>query len=37
MKGFFTQELRGMVISLCGVAPSMEFVEIAEIIDNAHT
>ena len=36
-KGFFTQELRDMVTTLYGVAPSIEFVEIAEIVDNAHT
>jgi heme-degrading monooxygenase HmoA len=36
-KGFFTQELRDRVTSLYGVAPSIEFVEIAEIVDNAHS
>ena len=36
-KGFFTQELRDTVTNLYGVAPSIEFVEIAEIVDNAHT
>lgn len=36
-KGFFTQELRDSVTNLYGVAPSIEFVEIAEIVDNAHT
>jgi len=36
-KGFFTQELRDRVTNLYGVAPSIEFVEIAEIVDNAHT
>ena len=30
-KGFFTQELRDRVTSLYGVAPSIEFAEIAEI------
>jgi heme-degrading monooxygenase HmoA len=36
-KGFFTQELRDRVTNLYGVAPSIEFVEIAQIVDNAHT
>jgi len=36
-KGFFTQELRDRVTNPYGVAPSIEFVEIAEIVDNAHT
>jgi hypothetical protein len=36
-KGFFTQELRDGVTSLYGVAPDTGFVEIAEIVDNAHT
>jgi heme-degrading monooxygenase HmoA len=36
-KGFFTQELRDTVTNLYGVAPSIEFVEIAEIVGNAHT
>ncbi len=36
-KGFFTQELRDRVTSLYGVAPSIEFVEIAEMIDNTHS
>lgn len=36
-KGFFTPELRDMVTGLYGVAPSVEFVEIAGIVDNAHT
>ncbi len=35
-KGFFTQELRDRVTNLYGVAPGIEFVEIAEIVDNAH-
>src|SRR5579863_7779684 len=35
--GFFTQELRDRVTDLYGVAPVIEFVEIAEIVDNAHT
>jgi len=36
-KAFFTQELRDRVTDLYGVAPSIEFVEIAEIVDNAHS
>jgi heme-degrading monooxygenase HmoA len=36
-KAFFTQELRDRVTSLYGVTPSIEFVEIAEIVDNAHS
>ena len=36
-KGFFTQELRERVTNLYGVAPSIEFVEITEIVDNAHS
>jgi heme-degrading monooxygenase HmoA len=35
--GFFTQELRDRVTDLYGVAPVIEFVEIAEIVGNAHT
>ena len=35
-KGFFTQELRDRVTSLYGVAPRIEFVEIAEIVDNGY-
>lgn len=36
-QGFFTKELRDRVTNLYGVAPGIEFVEIAEIVDNAHT
>ena len=36
-KAFFTQELRDRVTSLYGVAPSIEFLEIAEIVDNVHS
>jgi heme-degrading monooxygenase HmoA len=36
-KDFFTQDLRDRVTDLYGVAPDIEFVEIAEIVDNAHT
>ncbi|MCZ0990865.1 hypothetical protein [Streptomyces diastatochromogenes] len=32
---FFTEELRGRVTDLYGVAPSIEFVQIAEIVDNS--
>jgi heme-degrading monooxygenase HmoA len=35
--GFFTQELRDRVTDLYGVAPVIEFVEIAGIVDNAPT
>jgi hypothetical protein len=35
--GFFSQELRDRVTDLYGVAPVIEFVEIAEIVDNPHT
>ena len=31
---FFSDELRGKVTELYGVAPSIEFVEVAEIVDN---
>jgi hypothetical protein len=31
---FFSEELRGRVTELYGVAPSIEFVEVAEIVDN---
>jgi hypothetical protein len=36
-RGFFTQDLRDRVTNLYGVAPDIEFVEIVEIVDNAHT
>ena len=32
---FFTTELRERVIRLYGVAPSIDFVEIAQIVDNS--
>ncbi|MGV9990824.1 hypothetical protein [Streptomyces sp. NPDC003374] len=35
-KRFFSEELRGRVTELYGVAPSVDFVQIAEIVDNAH-
>jgi heme-degrading monooxygenase HmoA len=34
-RGFFTDELRERVTGLYGVAPVIEFVEIAEIVDNS--
>src|SRR5207248_11161854 len=34
-ESFFTDELREMVLGLYGVLPSIEFVEIAEIVDNS--
>jgi hypothetical protein len=34
-EGFFTDELREMVTDLYGVAPGIDFVEIAQIVDNA--
>jgi len=36
-KASFTQELRDRVTTLYGVTPSIEFVEIAKIVDNAHS
>jgi len=32
---FFSDEVRGMVAGLYGVAPTIEFVEIAQIVDNS--
>ena len=32
---FFSDELRGRVTELYGVAPSIEYVEVAEIVDNS--
>jgi len=34
-EGFFTDELRERVAGLNGVAPAIEFVEIAEVVDNS--
>ena len=34
-KRFFTDELRERVTGLYGVAPDIEFVEIAQIVDNS--
>jgi heme-degrading monooxygenase HmoA len=36
-RSFFTQELRDRVTTLYGAAPGIEFVEIAEIVDNARS
>ena len=33
-RGFFSDELRARVTGLYGVAPSVDFVEIAELVDN---
>lgn len=35
-KGFFAQEMRDRVTAVYGVEPRIEFVEIIEIVDNAH-
>ena len=35
-QGFFTDELREWVTGLYGVPPSIEFVEIAQIVDNSN-
>jgi hypothetical protein len=34
-EGFFSEELRERVTGLYGVAPSIAFVEIAQIVDNS--
>jgi hypothetical protein len=34
-KQFFTDELRERATSLYGVTPSIDFVEIAQIVDNS--
>jgi heme-degrading monooxygenase HmoA len=36
-EAFFSDELRERVTGLYGVAPSIEFVEIAEIVDNSRS
>jgi hypothetical protein len=36
-EGFFTEELREMATKLYGVAPGIEFVEIAAIVDNTRS
>jgi len=36
-KAFFTEELRERVTGLYGVSPSIEFVQIAEIVDNSRS
>lgn len=35
-RAFFTDDLRERVTSLYGVAPTIRFVQIAELVDNAH-
>jgi len=34
-RGFFTEEMRERVTGLYGVAPAIDFVQIAEIVDNS--
>ncbi len=34
-RGFFTDELREQITGLYGVAPAIEFVEIAELVNNS--
>jgi len=34
-EGFFSEELRERVTGLYGLAPSIDFVEIAQIVDNS--
>ena len=36
-EAFFSEELRDRVTGLYGVAPQIDFVEIAEIVDNVHS
>ena len=36
-ESFSTEELRGRVTGLYGVAPGIEFAEIAEIVDNSRS
>jgi hypothetical protein len=36
-EGFFTDEVQELVTGLYGTAPSIEFVEIAEIVDNSRS
>jgi hypothetical protein len=35
-RAFFTDELRNRVTELYGVAPAIDFVEIAELVDNTN-
>jgi heme-degrading monooxygenase HmoA len=35
-KSFFSHEMRQRVTGLYGVAPTIDFVEIAQIVDNSH-
>lgn len=34
---FFSEELRERVTALYGVAPNIEFVDIAQVVDNSHS
>jgi len=34
-KSFFSEEVRGMVTGLYGVEPTIDFVEIAQMVDNS--
>jgi hypothetical protein len=34
---FFSEEVRELVTGLYGVAPTIEFVEIAQIVDNSES
>ena len=36
-ESFFSDEMRERVTGLYGVAPTIDFVEIAQIVDNSHT
>ncbi len=36
-EGFFSEELRERVTGLYGVAPTIEFVDIAQVVDNSHS
>jgi hypothetical protein len=36
-EGFFTEELRERVTTLYGVKPTINFVEIAQIVDNSRS
>jgi hypothetical protein len=35
-KSFFSDEMRERVTGLYGVAPTIDFVEIAQIVENSH-
>jgi hypothetical protein len=36
-EAFFTEELRERVATLYGVSPTIEYVEIAQVVDNSRT